>query len=48
MKEQNKMLLEILTTQRAWAQKNNVVVENPSPVQTPRAVVRPAQTQNNK
>lgn len=48
MKEQNKMLLEILTTQRAWAQKNNVVVENPSPVQTPRAVVRPAQPQNNK
>jgi hypothetical protein len=41
MKEQNKILMEILATQRAWAQKNNVVVENPAPVQTPRASTPP-------
>jgi hypothetical protein len=45
MKEQNKMLTEILITQRAWAQKNNIVIENPAPLQTPRAVARPTPTQ---
>lgn len=39
--EQRKMLNEILITQRAWAQKNNIVIENPAPVQTPKAVITP-------
>lgn len=36
MKEQRQILLELLATQRAWAQKNNIIVEQPAPVSTPR------------
>lgn len=41
MKEQRQILLEMLATQRAWARKNNVVVENAAPVATPRTVIVP-------
>ena len=40
MKEQRQILIELLATQRAWAQKNNVVVEQQAPVQTPRTEIR--------
>lgn len=44
MKDQRQILLELLATQRAWARKNNVIVETPAPVATPRTVVGPSQT----
>lgn len=46
MKEQRQILIELLATQRAWARKNNVIVETPAPVVTPRAIIAPSQ--NNK
>jgi len=31
LKDQRQMLVELITTQRAMARKNNIVVENPAP-----------------
>jgi len=36
-KEQRQILMEILATQRAWAQRNNVVVKQQAPVKTTEA-----------
>lgn len=48
MKEQRQILLEMLATQRAWARKNNVIVENASPIVTPKAIIVPqSQVRNN-